>query len=214
MGLRQPSAKQSRQGLLPFDFDENDDCDEVTGRAGLPLLLETMMALRVGQSVKQHRRSTKTWTRRRSSTPRSISSLDSGPSRRRPCSRSNEGRQICRSAGRDCAPPGRPKRASRPAERTPRPAYVLGQPVDGVQLISSVGASRMSGHGDDHDHPSLPFQASSFALEHGLRLGAPRLRFACHGITGLPSPYPPWPVQLIYNPRPCSPSPFSPSPSS
>ena len=28
------------------------------------------------------------------------------------------------------------------------------------------------GHGDDHDHPSLPCAASSFALEHGLRLGA------------------------------------------
>jgi hypothetical protein len=95
----------------------------------------------------------------------------------------------CCSAGRDCAPPGRPERVSRPALRPPRPAYVLGQPVDGVRLISSVGASRMSGHGhghgDDHDHPSLPCEVSSFALEHGLRLGAPRLRFACRGITGL-----------------------------
>ena len=32
-------------GLLPFDFDASDATDEVTGRAGLPLLLETMMAL-------------------------------------------------------------------------------------------------------------------------------------------------------------------------
>jgi hypothetical protein len=54
MGLRQPSAKQGTQGLLPFDFDASDATDEVTGRAGLPLLLETMMALRVGQAVKQH----------------------------------------------------------------------------------------------------------------------------------------------------------------
>ena len=54
MGLRQPSARQSPQGLLPFDFDANDATDEVTGRAGLPLLLETMLALRVGQAVKQH----------------------------------------------------------------------------------------------------------------------------------------------------------------
>ena len=54
MGLRQPSAKQSPQGLLPFDFDASDATDEVTGRAGLPLLLETMLALRVGQAVKQH----------------------------------------------------------------------------------------------------------------------------------------------------------------
>ena len=54
MGLRQPPAKPGPQGLLPFDFDESDDSDEVTGRAGLPLLLETMMALQVGQAVKQH----------------------------------------------------------------------------------------------------------------------------------------------------------------
>ena len=54
MGLRQPPTKQGPQGLLPFDFDASDDSDEVTGRAGLPLLLETMMALRVGQAVKQH----------------------------------------------------------------------------------------------------------------------------------------------------------------
>jgi hypothetical protein len=36
MGLRQPPAKPGPQGLLPFDFDESDDSDEVTGRAGLP----------------------------------------------------------------------------------------------------------------------------------------------------------------------------------
>jgi|GEM_PF-6584352 len=54
MGLQKAPAQQSPQGLLPFDFDESDDSDEVTGRAGLPLLLETMMALRVGQAVKQH----------------------------------------------------------------------------------------------------------------------------------------------------------------
>jgi hypothetical protein len=47
-------ARASHQGLLPFDFDPNDATDEVTGRAGLPLLLETMLALRVGQAVKQH----------------------------------------------------------------------------------------------------------------------------------------------------------------
>ena len=44
MGLRQPSVNQGPQGLLPFDFDASDATDEVTGRAGLPLLLETMMA--------------------------------------------------------------------------------------------------------------------------------------------------------------------------
>jgi hypothetical protein len=54
MGLRQPSVGQGPQGLLPFDFDASDATNEVTGRAGLPLLLETMMALRVGQAVKQH----------------------------------------------------------------------------------------------------------------------------------------------------------------
>lgn len=54
MGLRQAPAKPGPQGLLPFDFDASDDSSEVTGRAGLPLLLETMMALRVGQAVRQH----------------------------------------------------------------------------------------------------------------------------------------------------------------
>lgn len=54
MGLRQPSVNQGPQGLLPFDFDASDATDEVTGRAGLPLLLETMMALHVGRAVKQH----------------------------------------------------------------------------------------------------------------------------------------------------------------
>jgi hypothetical protein len=54
MGLRQPAVNQESQGLLPFDFDATDATDEVTGRAGLPLLLETMMALHVGQAVKQH----------------------------------------------------------------------------------------------------------------------------------------------------------------
>ena len=52
--MRQPPAKPGPQGLLPFHFDESDDRDEVTGRAGLPVLLETMMALQVGQAVKQH----------------------------------------------------------------------------------------------------------------------------------------------------------------
>ena len=54
MGLRQPSVNQGPQGLLPFDFDASDVTDEVTGRAGLPLLLETMMALHVSRAVKQH----------------------------------------------------------------------------------------------------------------------------------------------------------------
>ena len=54
MGLRPPSVSQGPQGLLPFDFDATDGADEVTGRAGLPLLLETMMALHVGRAVKQH----------------------------------------------------------------------------------------------------------------------------------------------------------------
>jgi hypothetical protein len=54
MGLRKPSSKPERQGLLSFDFEASDETSEVTGRAGLPLLLETMMALHVGQSVKQH----------------------------------------------------------------------------------------------------------------------------------------------------------------
>ena len=54
MGLRQAPARQSAQGLLPFAFDASDECDEVTGRAGLPMLLETMMALRVEQAVQRH----------------------------------------------------------------------------------------------------------------------------------------------------------------
>lgn len=54
MGLRQPSVNQGPQGLLPFDFEATEATDEVTGRAGLPMLLETMMALHVGQAVKQH----------------------------------------------------------------------------------------------------------------------------------------------------------------
>jgi hypothetical protein len=54
MGLRQPSVNQCPQGLLPFDFEATEATDEVTGRAGLPILLETMMALHVGQAVKQH----------------------------------------------------------------------------------------------------------------------------------------------------------------
>jgi hypothetical protein len=43
----------------------------------------------------------------------------------------------------------------------------------------------MSGHVHvyDHDHPSWLCKASNFALEPGLRPGAPRLRFACRGIT-------------------------------
>jgi len=52
---------------------------------------------------------------------------------------------------------------------------------------NEMGLSRMSGHRqdhvDDHDYPSLLSQASSFALESGPRLGAPRLRYACRGIT-------------------------------
>jgi hypothetical protein len=50
------------------------------------------------------------------------------------------------------------------AERPPRPAYVLGLPADGGQLIPAAGTSRMSGHGhshvDDHDHPPLLCRAS------------------------------------------------------
>ena len=41
MALRLPSPKPGPQGLLPFDFEASDDGDDVTGRAGLPLLLET-----------------------------------------------------------------------------------------------------------------------------------------------------------------------------
>ena len=69
-------------------------------------------------------------------------------------------------------------------------AHGLGPPVDGGQMTSTAGASRMSGHGHDHDHvyghdhPSWLCQASNFALEDGLRPGAPRLRYACRGITG------------------------------
>jgi hypothetical protein len=54
VGLGKPSSKPGPQGILPFDFEASDETSEVTGRAGLPLLLETMMALRVGQAVKQH----------------------------------------------------------------------------------------------------------------------------------------------------------------
>jgi hypothetical protein len=51
----------------------------------------------------------------------------------------------------------------------------------------TVGHDHVNGHG----HPSLPCRMSSFALENGFRLGAPRRRCACRGITepaaGLPT---------------------------
>ncbi len=51
--------------------------------------------------------------------------------------------------------------------------------------FSRSTVSRMSGHGHVHvyDHPSWPYREASFALENGLRPGAPRLRCACRGIT-------------------------------
>jgi len=66
----------------------------------------------------------------------------------------------------------------------------LGLPVDGGQMTSAAGASRMSGHGHGHgyghDHPSWVCQASDFALRDGLRLGVPRLRDACRGMVVIP----------------------------
>jgi len=52
-----------------------------------------------------------------------------------------------------------------------------------VAAVEAVADGNHSGHGhgDDHDHPSLPCRVSSFALEHGFPLGAPRLRYAFRG---------------------------------
>jgi len=42
------------QGLLPYTVEVIERADTVTGRAGLPLVLETMRALRLDQAIAQH----------------------------------------------------------------------------------------------------------------------------------------------------------------
>ncbi len=42
------------QGLLPYTIEVVERADTVTGRAGLPLVLETMRALRLDQAIAQH----------------------------------------------------------------------------------------------------------------------------------------------------------------
>jgi DDE family transposase len=42
------------QGLLPYTVEAVERADTVTGRAGLPLVLETMRALRLDQAIAQH----------------------------------------------------------------------------------------------------------------------------------------------------------------
>ena len=42
------------QGLLPYTVEAVDRADTGTGRAGLPLVLETMRALALDQAIAQH----------------------------------------------------------------------------------------------------------------------------------------------------------------
>ncbi len=54
MGLREQRRKSEPQGLLPFQYDPTGDIDEVTGRGGLPLVLETFRALELEKAVAEH----------------------------------------------------------------------------------------------------------------------------------------------------------------
>jgi hypothetical protein len=47
-------AKRSEQGKLPFEYTADDTSDSVTAYGGLPLVVETMRALGVSDSVKKH----------------------------------------------------------------------------------------------------------------------------------------------------------------
>lgn len=54
MGLRDRKRKNEPQGLLPFQYDPTGEIDEVTGRGGLPLVLETFRALELEKAVAEH----------------------------------------------------------------------------------------------------------------------------------------------------------------
>lgn len=54
MGLRDWKRKNDPQGILPFEYDTAGEVDEVTGRGGLPLVLETLRALEVDKAVAEH----------------------------------------------------------------------------------------------------------------------------------------------------------------
>src|SRR5258707_3594840 len=48
------SQKKQPQGLLPFDIELLPDSESLTGRAGLPLVLETSRALGLHSLVQKH----------------------------------------------------------------------------------------------------------------------------------------------------------------
>jgi hypothetical protein len=54
MGLRDQRTSTAPQGLLPFEYEATNESDQVTARAGLPLVLETVRALRIHESVLRH----------------------------------------------------------------------------------------------------------------------------------------------------------------
>ncbi len=56
MGLRDKPrrAPKEPQGILPFEFETTGEPEDVTARAGLPLVAETMQMLAVGELVTEH----------------------------------------------------------------------------------------------------------------------------------------------------------------
>ena len=56
MGLRDKSRRREKepQGLLPFEFETTGEPEDVTARAGLPLVAETMLMLAVGEQVAEY----------------------------------------------------------------------------------------------------------------------------------------------------------------
>lgn len=54
MGLRERKRKKDPQGILPFEYDTSGEVDEMTGRGGLPLVLETLRALEVDKAIAEH----------------------------------------------------------------------------------------------------------------------------------------------------------------
>ncbi len=54
MAMETSASARIRQGLLGFDIDPTGGEDQVTARAGLPLVLETMRALGLHEVVEQH----------------------------------------------------------------------------------------------------------------------------------------------------------------
>jgi hypothetical protein len=50
MGLRD-RENNAPQGLLPFEYEATNGSDQVTARAGLPLVFETVRALRIHESI-------------------------------------------------------------------------------------------------------------------------------------------------------------------